>query len=794
MNWKLFIIACVNSVCLLFPYNIIGCASDGADPHDYYVSFFHNNVSGTSGYEPFYYTNYQFLYETNEPVNTADITSAEWVGFGGNSFSAKDAYQFVCRYAHKDLSSLYFHLEKNQPLSIPDSVKKNGMTQYFLQQKNLEALGYIMYAKQVEPHVTGDWNEWEPINRDSTKMARLAKNGQQLLAVAKNDFIKLRYAYQVVRLAHYSGRYLDCIKGYDEWIKPNPSKSVLHELGLGLKAGALLRTGNKNEAAYTFSQLFAQSNLKRISNYMSFDWSTSRFDENSRARALALCKNNAEKANMLGLFVLGSNKDELKALKQVYALSPQAAVYPVLLTREVNKLEEYFFTPALGFAEGKDKVYVGYNEVMATSKEYKAWYQECLQLIEFCKTATAKDRALHLLAAAHVSMISGNNAQARTLLDEAKKQTLSPLQQDQWAMTNLLVTINAKKEIDENFEKELLPSMQWLEKKAAADQEFAKFYRRIFADILTSKYKAVKNRNNIKYMLCSGVADRIHQEFLNNSWGYYPETLYKLRTSLDAKQVENLIQLTESKQLTAFEKFLVSKCSFGKNELYDLAGTTWLREQKFAEAEAWFRKVPAAYYLKEPFKTYMAANPFADLIMDTHAPTKQDTIRYSKLSFTQRMMQLEKDLAATSDKEKKALLYYELAKGYYHMSYWGNSWMLVQYGWSGSEADYPDNNNLSKQRYSDYYTVARAKANYLSALSNTLNKNLQAKCIFMAAKCDQKQVGNIPWDKRELKGWITSFDKRNSYFSQLSKNFSSTPFYKEAFNTCSYLRDFVRSK
>lgn len=796
MNWRIYIIVFVNATLIFFPYNIIGCASSEADPHDYYVSFFHQNSSGTSGYEPFYYTNYEFLYETNEPVNTAEVTSAEWVDYAGKKFTAKEAYDFVCRFSHKDLSSLYFHIEKNQPLSIPDSVKKNGMTQYFLQQKNLEALGYIMYAKQVEPFVSGSWNDWEAVGRDSTKMARLGKNGQQLYAVAKSDFIKLRYGYQVIRLAHYSERYADCIKGYEEWIKNNPTQSVIQELSAGLRAGALLRSGNKQEAAYAFSQLFAASKVKRVANYMSFDWSTSRFDPKSRTASLALCKNNVEKANMLGLFALGSNKDESKTIEQIFSLAPEASILPILITREVNKLEEFFFTPSLGFAAGKDKVYVGYNEILASSPEYRAWHDECTRLVNFLKSANApqKDKPLYLLAAAHLAMIAGEYDQAGTVLASAKNSNMSALQKDQWALTSLLVSVNSKKEIDAAFEKELYASLSWLDKKARSDMEFGKFYRRLFSDVLAPKYKAVNNKNAVKYMLCSGVADFIHHEYLKDSWGYYPQTLYSLRRQLNAKQVDELIQLVESKTLNDFEKFLVSKASFSKNDLYDLAGTTLLREHKFTEAEKWFMKVPAAYYQAEPFNTYLAANPFADLLLDTHAPTRQDTVKYTKLSFSQKMARLEKELAAAVSKEKKSALHYELAKGYYHMSYWGNSWMMVQYGWSGSEAEYPAEDIKSNMATNDYYTVAKSKSNYLAALSNSSNSNFQARCLYMAAKCDQKQVGNIPWEKAELRTWIMNFDKRNGYYTQLSKTFATTPFYKEAFNTCSYLKDFVRKK
>lgn len=795
MNWKLFITAFISCICVLFPYNIIGCGGGDIDPYDYYVSFFQKKLAGDAAYEPFYYTNNQFLYDATEPVNVAELTAAEWTGFAGNSFSGKEAYDFVCRFSLNDLSSLYYHLEKNQPLKLPDSVKDNGMTKFFLQQKNLEALGYILYAKQAEPHVINNWNGWESTERDGDAMNRLIKNGLQLRKVAKNDFIKLRYAYQVVRLAHYNKRYTDCIKWYNELVKPNTTKSVLQELSIGLKAGAEFRTGMRYQAAYTFSQLFSKSNLKKVANYMSFDWCVNRFDEGSRKKCLQLCRNNTEKANMLCLFALGSNKNELSTLRQVFTLTPQSSTLPVLVTREINKLEEFCFSPSLQFSQGKQKAYIGFTEVTATENRYKAWQQECIQLTEFCNQASAADKqkALYMLAGAHAAMIAGNKNDSRILLDQVKKENLTPLQQDQWFLTNLLLTINSQKTIDANFENELIPSIQWLEKKALADNEFAKFYRRLFADILSTKYKSTKDKNTIKYILCTSVADKINKEYVKESWGYYAQSLDILRKEVPAKQVEELIQLFESKKLNSFEKLLVSNCTFSKEDAIDVAGTAWLRQYNFTEAEKWFKKVPANYYKQKPFKTYLAANPFADLLLDTHAPTDQDTVTYTKLLFVQRMIQLEKQAATATEKESKAMLLYELAKGYYHMSYWGNSWLLVAYYWSGAEYDFSDNSQRFYTRLNpDYYEIKKAKEYYLAALAATADKNFQAKCIYMAAKCDQKKAGNIPWDKAGVKQWVQDFDKRNSYYSKLQKEFGTTPFYKEAFTTCSYLQDFVK--
>lgn len=798
MNWKLFTIAFINLVFVLFPYNILGCAGGDEDPYDYYTSFFHPKVSGDSGMEPFYYTNVNFLYKEEEPVDIARLTSAEWCQFAQNRFSREEAYDFICKYASKDIGNLYSSIEKQKPLTVPDSVRKNGMTQFFIDSKNLEALGYLLYARKLEPFVTGTWNSWESPQRDSLKMAGYIKNGQQLLAVAKDPFIRLRYAYQVIRLAHYSGRYNDCLRWYDELVQPEKIPSLVQDLSLGLKAGALLKTGQKNQAAYLFSRLFSSGQAKRLSNYMSFDWSTKRFDEKNRNACLALCKNNSEKANMLGLFLLGSNVRELPAIQQIYQLDPQCALLPVLVTREVNKLEENVFTPALAFKGGSKNVTIQYREINNNDPGYRTWIEEARKLAAWLQGIKGAQDGFYLLAAAHTALITDDFENARKYLDQCKNQLKDPLQKDQWKMTSLLLTINARKTIDATFEKELMPSLEWLAAKSKKDVEFAKFNRRLFADVLATRYKAANDIT--KYYLCRSVADSIQNSSLSGSYGYYPATLTHLKTVAQAADIEKLIQFTESRSLNPFEQYLVAHANFTRFDLYDIAGTSQMRSYAFSEAEKWYKKLPAGYYNQEPFTSYLAANPFADLLLDTHRPTRQDTARYTRLSFAQKMISLEKSLATTADKEKKALYSYELAKGYYHMSYWGNSWMLVEYGWSTFD---PERNRSGDERNfgADYFKVQKAKTCYLQALSLTGNRNLQAKCLYMAAKCDQKQFGSMPVmyeDNREyrsvLKKWLIDFDARNSYFTQLQKNFSNTPFYKEAFNTCSYLKDFVTKR
>jgi hypothetical protein len=800
MNLKAFLTVSFSVVLLAFPYNIIGCAGGDADPYDYFVSFFHHDLSEEQGYKQFYYTNYEFLYDTKENQDVATLTAGEWTGYGNKTFDSKAAYDFVCKFAWKDLNNLYFNLEKNQPLKIPDSVKRNGMTNFFMTSKDLEALGYIMYAKQAEPHVTGDWSSWEPIQRDKVKMEKLMKSGQQLYKAAKKDFIKLRYAYQLLRLAHYSGRYTDCKKWYDEMVATNNTASILQDLSLSLKAGAMMRLGDKTKAAYIFSKLFSKNEFRRVNNYMSFDWCVNRFEESSRKACLNECKTSEEKANMLGLFLLGSNSaNELKALQQVYDLNPNAALLEILTTREMNKLEEYYFTRNLRKGE---RGFYSYDDEQA-KKVYEEASAEIKDLIVFCNKAAAgkatRNKGLYKLSAAHAAFMMQDYPQTRRLLDEAKGMTNTEKLKDQWQLTTLLVNINEKDKIDAAFEKSLVTSCKWLEERARADNEYAKFYRRLFADVLAPRYKAQQEEH--KYVLALGTADYINGKMIKDAWGNYgygygnSAAINTLRSELTATQVESLVTLMEGGKANEFEKWMIGNCSFNKDDVNDVAGTAWLRQENWENAISWFKKIPAAYYNSETYKTWMAANPFADLMLDVHTKTKFDTKKYTKLSFAEKMKELQAMMTSKVNNEAVAKATYDYATGLYNMSYWGNSWMLVNYGWSTYE---PHMDSLQKANDFEkwYFTASNAEASFNKAMETTQNKELKARCLYMAAKCAQKNTGTLParWEddyKTKMNGWLRSFGKNYPYYNKLKKEYGQTAFYKEAYNTCSYLRDFV---
>ncbi len=799
MNWKIFTTACVSIALISFPQNIIGCGPD-ADPYDYYTSFFNQNLPEDNAYKPFYYTSYNFLYDETEPVETVDVLCKEWSDYCGSTVSTKDAKLFLTNFDAKDLNNLYFHLEKNQQLKIPDSVKRNSMTGYFMQNKNFEALGYILFTKKTAPHVGGSESYWEAPVRDTAKMGKLIKNGFQLLNVAKEDFFKLRYTYQILRLAHYSSHYTDVINWYDKYMLFEQNNSIVKNLCTALKAGALYRTGQNADAAYLFSKMFAAGEEKRLSNYLGFNWSVTRGQ--SRNTYLQLCKNNAEKANMLALFALNGIESEVNTMQQIYKLNPGCPALEVLAVREINKLEEKYFTPMLQKENGGKALYYSWNNY-GTDSALNADGKDALQLQIFLNEAAAnsnvKNGGLFKTGAAYIAYMRKDYTSAKQLLAAAEKMQLTQKVKDQWALTNLLITINEKDKIDAAFEQQLLPSIKWLEDKAKTEDhinngwsnanEWQKFYRNLMSEVLAARYHQQNELH--KEALCIGAADYIMKG--SNGYSGYNSGVDFLRNSLVSTDVEKMFSLFDSKQTNTFETYLLSHNSIKKTDVIDFAGTAYLRNYDYANAITWFKKSA------DKKTAVINTNPFADLLYDQEEPLNNEAkFATTKMAFATEMLRLQ-NLAQT-DKANAAKHLYKMANGMYNITYYGHAWKLAQYYRSGSDGYYMPKDATAFQK--EYYGCYKAHNYFEKAMNSSADKNFKARCLFMMAKCAQKQL-----HKPQYEEYASNYDKmdkatddyykdfkKNRYFPQLVKEYGQTKFFDEAFGSCAYLKDFVHKK
>jgi len=85
--------------------------------------------------------------------------------------------------------------------SIPSKFSRNSFAEFVMEKGCLETLDYLIFAKKCEPYVI-ESDAWANREKDVSAMRRLVTQGRKELMRTKSPYIRLRYTYQIVRLAH----------------------------------------------------------------------------------------------------------------------------------------------------------------------------------------------------------------------------------------------------------------------------------------------------------------------------------------------------------------------------------------------------------------------------------------------------------------------------------------------------------------------------------------------------------------------------------------------------------------
>ncbi|WP_118950734.1 hypothetical protein [Taibaiella helva] len=806
---------------LLLEQIVIACGG-GEDPYDYYTTFFHNNLAGSPAYMPFYFvTGYQYYDDWNygyTPDMETDENLKEWMAYGNNQFTAKDAHAFIYAYPYAQLSNLYYHIEKGNPLQLPDSVQRNTMTRWFLAGKDLEALGYLMYAKKCEVHATRG-SDWDASPKNVAAMNNSIKGGQQLWKAAKKDFFQWRYAYQVLRMTFYSGDYARTTSLYQELVGEKTAANIMYYRCLSLKAGAAYKTGDYNMAAYLYSLAFNGTDDDKPSNYVSYDWCFRPHGENDkgpradRNRVLALTRNAGEKAVIAVMDALHEYEDGLPLMEEAYQLDPKVNGLDVVMTREINKLELFLLDPKLRRQSGFQNYYYTYTNYYYNTPAYesersarqsevfKGYERQLQQLIRFgTRLHTEKkvaNAAFWPLSVAYLYFIQQDWKSCEDWIAKATQLNPEGRLKNMLEVERLLLTINKNAKLDAATEAQILPSLQWLEQMSTKDFRFWSSYRNLMTTVLPNVY--MRQQDTVKALLCiaKGTTGPDGKGGYYSPWGEQergtqpvyvdPGFSVELEQVTTAKVIE-LKQWIKEGRKTAYETFLVKYAPYEQGALELYIGTRYLRQLDFAQAADMMKQVPAGV-----MSHYRFPDPFTERWIDTQEPVDTTSVS-DKYRFARDMQQLKEQADKGS---ADAAQLYRYANGLYSMTYYGLGWKAAMYYRSGTDllAYYADTTRKHLlPEYRNYYTAEKAAYYYQQAFDRSSDKELKAKCLFMLSKCWQKNADitnrNI-WDPAANDEYYL-YTLKSPFFSQLTQNYAQTNAFKSLHEECSYLRLYVR--
>lgn len=777
MTFKRFTIAIVSALCAAGAVKFVIACADGPSTYDE-PSFFLNTINKQSAFVPFYYAPYLNFYTDGYDAREYGLDDSQpdknivmWKEYTNGEVSKKDIDSFVYRFPLRAVRSLYNNIKKGELLEADAEVKENGFTQWLISRKDAEAVNYLAFAKECEPHAVAlesywdrDRSDYVTTKRDSVAMQSLVKEAIKRYEVAKKPAIRLRYAYQAIRMAFYSGNNNMASDLFNSMITTRED-NYLYYRSLSLKAGALYRAKKNNASAYLYSLVFDRCDELKKEAYTGFKWAVN----GKISPLLALCKNEHEKAViyvMQGLYDYdGERSTMLSAMQNAYSLDPKVRGIDILMTRSINKAESTLL------------------EGIATTKKGDKVLND---LNTFAKKAAADGKSGHkaywLLSSAYIYTLSGDIANTKKYLDLAAKEKMTANEQDVHYIITALYTVRKNGNITAKTEEELLPSLREIEQRAAKEKRYSILFSNIMLIMMKNVY--VAQGNMVKAVYCYSKTYPSNTEYNFNDFMDDGGSILEGMTPQQLHHVEAFIRQPNKSE---FELWLTENTVYNAATLYELEGTKFIREYSFDSA---------IIALKRAGKL----KPILPDVMVSHLKDEQDlnssdkTVFYTKLDFAKRMQELEGKLRKNPKDSRAA---YQYANGLYSMSYYGKGHHAYDYYRSSVDqyAYYQTKDRARLDYYQEeHYSVTRPEKYYMIAFENTTDKEMKARCLFMAAKCWQKSCPST----ETYPAWGDNKDYYlhsllNPHFAELKKDYSNTDFYNTATGTCSYFRDYVKN-
>jgi hypothetical protein len=722
-------------------------------------SFFNAELSGKTSYKPLYFSFdrlYSYEWAGDSSATERQEIVNEWYDFTNKKASKNDIEKVVFDNDVAQLQKL-----KNYVFGIEKTnTTNNSFANYLAQNKDIESLNYLLFARNCEKYakIGNDWSMHD--NSDSKefgdnlgKMQKYSREAEAKANKTANPFLKLRYAFQAVRMAHYGSEYQRAIQLYDQLVARINLDIPLKYRALGHKAGAMRRAGqNPALAAYLFSIMFDKCQTKRINAYISFRI----YDDQEWQKTMSYCKNNREKTTLYFLRAIHPQNQMLEEIKNIYQLDVKSEYLSILLVREMNKLEQQLIPSKVD----KNAVAVK-QETLISLKNYVGKYKNFIKLA--IDENKVEDPTLWIMALAYCDYMLENTAEAKKSLAQINVQKLSKKSKRQMEVFEAMLQLSELQKVDASAEEKYYSLSQALKHEGVNALLQARF---------ASLYKNQKE---------------IAKEYL-----IYHDLIH-LENSPNLAIVDALLQFTDKPSKSSYEKYLIDSKIAAKNPkkmLLEIKATILLGQNKLEEAEK--------LLIESGVNTRLIGNVQADETQDCHE-CQQAGKTFTKLELVRKIKDLQEK--ATQSNIVAATNYYQLGNIYYNITNFGNAWRALDYYRSGSDLLMLQDKSSSNYYEKDFMALdcSMALSFYKKSIefaNKIKNKELAAKATFMAAKCEQNQY-YISSDarKEDFSPTAPTYNsKYRTYFKSLKDNYSSTKFYQKAIAECSYFNKYVRFK
>lgn len=748
------------SLALLITAEAVACGW-GDDYETLRLAVFKSATPAMEKFSPFYYSEHYFNEYEIKDTHDRHRNCVEWHARLGSDVDHDDIYKI--QYSTKPESFQTAYKEG----TLQETFEGNTFVKALLQPSNKALLEYFAFAKEMEYEGNpqdSSWESWDdtaPKSYWDSPEDTTGVDYKTLLPIEKrldacNDtFLQQRYAFMLIR---YGRR--DNVKPlYNKYFANENVKSVTKGWATLFYAYV---AENKAEQNYWLSKCFDLCNEKVIAVAQ---W----YNHEAQQQTLKLAKNNHERAVIVALDAMRNPGPVFQEIREVCRLDPGSSYVNLLISREVNKFEDWLF--AVQMEGNSPDVYTDIwdEQDSYTGARKKNYLKDMAYLGRFReyligvynKTTAGANRDYLASAIAHLSFMGDFTEDgykyASAISADAPESVLVQ------KYTELALIALKQNDIAEDATKQqLYIALKNLDTLAIQDEA----YQKSLYTLLRLMAVAYNKKGD---MATASLLFNAGQSYKGSSdWYYFPDKdlySYDFVAYLDQyatlKDVDNLLHLIDKKDKTPFEKFICRGTIANKACYLNFKGTLAFRQDKLKEAYEAFAKVPdSSAYKMLPYSYESGAdsiNPFYPRVLNYAIKPAEVGHGFTKKAFVKEMLRLKTKTDADS--------YLKLGHAYYNTGYLGNAWFMCAY-YQGNEYWQVDFGSLakSKQKYGNgnYANLTTAREYYLKAYNAAKNNEQRALAALMLHVCDRSfdYTSDFGWsDKKAFKStdWIRQF-------------------------------------
>jgi len=668
---------------------------------------------------------------------------------------------------------------------------RNEMLKYLYRIKDYAALDYLLFAKKCEV-LNGFYDDpWERNEYAALPQRnKLISEAKSRAKSVTNRQLSLRYTFLAIRLGYYNQDKNEIISLYNTVFANIEDKDIITYYSLYFRT---LVEDDKAAASFLAAQVFANAPEKRFMVSQSFDTSI------PLEQILEFTKTPVEKANVYALAAIKTPDRALDKIVQVYKNNPFTDVLPFLILREVNKLEDWIYTPyytlfSPGVTLGPDD-YTSLNIIDSRISRDRAYAAEVLDFVASINNSATTDYYFLNAAKAQLQFTAKQYTGCLETIKKFRKSEIPNTLYNELQLIKALAITSLQLPggaiIPDEIKSIILKNQKNQKFLFALGRELEYKGNTSDAALLYSKLNNGQQYeegddlfDNAAYWQArrKGRSDN-YEDFYTNYFSY-------INTIYTPYQLTLLID--DIKNNTATDGFSEWKYSYLKTripKLYDLLGTKYMRQDNLDMALNNFKNVPYGYWQQnyslwernedESYGNEFDKNPFYQIKYTPDFIPIRDNISLNKYNMTKQLIDYS-NKANDVNEQNRDYYYFLVANCYYNMTHYGNSWMMKRFFWTTNYYITPleDEAEFKQSNFSKKY--------YLEAFKHAKTKKFKALCLRMAALCDSNRLNYALIDD------FGATPDVSIYYKQLKKQFPE--YYQELTGNCTAFADYFKAR